>query len=108
MARFNYFSIDDDEVRFVLDEHAKLNLYYRASSLKQHSVDRHVALLGLGTHYPDSEPTILCSFSLNAACLAKVVTRSLKQGWQGYDCRRLRPRCKGYPWAKPPRPKIVT
>jgi hypothetical protein len=48
MARFNYFSIDDDEVRFVLDQHAKLNLYYRASSLKQHSVARHVALLGLG------------------------------------------------------------
>ena len=45
MARFNYFSIDD-EVRFVLDEHAKLNLLYRASSLKQHSVDTHVALLG--------------------------------------------------------------
>jgi len=48
MARFNYFSIDDDEIRFVLDQHAKLNLYYRASSLKQHSVDTHVALLGLG------------------------------------------------------------
>jgi len=23
MTRFNYFSIDDDEVRFVLDQHAK-------------------------------------------------------------------------------------
>ena len=35
----------DDEVRFVLDQHAKLD-FYRASSLKQQSVGRHVALLG--------------------------------------------------------------
>ena len=36
---------DDDEVRFVLDEHAELDLH-SASSLKQQSVDRHVAPLG--------------------------------------------------------------
>ena len=35
----------DDEVRFVLDQHAELNLY-SASSLKQQSVGKHVAPLG--------------------------------------------------------------
>jgi hypothetical protein len=32
-------------VRFVLDQHAELD-FYSASSLKQQSTDRHVALLG--------------------------------------------------------------
>ena len=36
---------DDDELRFVLYQYAKLDLY-SASSLKQQSVDRHVAPLG--------------------------------------------------------------
>ena len=35
---------DDDKVRFVLDKHAKLNLYI-SSSLKQQSVDKHVTPL---------------------------------------------------------------
>jgi hypothetical protein len=39
------FQWDDDEVRFVLDQHAYLDLY-SASSLKQQSMDRHVAPLG--------------------------------------------------------------
>jgi hypothetical protein len=39
------FQWDDDEVRFVLDQHAELDLY-SASSLKQQSTDRHVAPLG--------------------------------------------------------------
>ena len=39
------FQWNDDEVRFVLDEHAELDLY-RASSLKQQSADRHVTPLG--------------------------------------------------------------
>jgi hypothetical protein len=39
------FLRDDDEVRFVLDQHAELD-FYSASSLKQQSVDRHVAPLG--------------------------------------------------------------
>jgi hypothetical protein len=39
------FQSDDDEVRFVLDQHAELDLY-SASSLKQQSADKHVALLG--------------------------------------------------------------
>jgi hypothetical protein len=33
---------DDDEVRFVLDQHAELD-FYSASSLKQQSAGRHVA-----------------------------------------------------------------
>jgi hypothetical protein len=36
---------DDDEVRFVLDQHTELD-FYSASSLKQQSADRHVAPLG--------------------------------------------------------------
>jgi hypothetical protein len=39
------FEWDDDEVRFVLDQHTKLDLY-SASSLKQQSADRHVAPIG--------------------------------------------------------------
>jgi hypothetical protein len=35
----------DDEVRFVLDQHAELD-FYSASSLKQQSTNRHVAPLG--------------------------------------------------------------
>jgi len=35
------FQWDDDEVRFVLDQHAELD-FYSASSLKQQSADRHV------------------------------------------------------------------
>ena len=44
MARTS-FQRDDDEVRFVLDQHAELD-FYSASSLKQHSEDSHVAPLG--------------------------------------------------------------
>jgi hypothetical protein len=36
----------DDEFHFVLDKHAKLNLY-SVSSLKQQSADRYIAQLGL-------------------------------------------------------------
>jgi hypothetical protein len=36
---------DDDEVRFVLDQHTELD-YYSASSLKQQSAGRHIAPLG--------------------------------------------------------------
>ena len=38
------FQWDDDEVVFVLDQQAELD-FYSASSLKQQSVSRHVALL---------------------------------------------------------------
>ncbi len=44
-ARTITFQWDDDQVRFVLDQHALLYLY-SASSLKQQSADRHVVLLG--------------------------------------------------------------
>jgi hypothetical protein len=54
------FQLDDDEVRFVLEQHAKLD-FYSASSLKH--ADRHVAR----THYSDSEPTSLL-FLLSTAC----------------------------------------
>jgi hypothetical protein len=51
------FQWDDDEVCIVLDQHAELDSY-SVSSLKQQSVNRHVA-----RHYPDSQPTSICSFS---------------------------------------------
>ena len=38
------FQWDDNEVRFVLDQRAEFD-FYSASSLKQHSTDRHVAPL---------------------------------------------------------------
>jgi predicted alpha/beta hydrolase len=36
---------DDDDVRFVVDQHDELD-FYKASSLKQQSAGRHVAPLG--------------------------------------------------------------
>ena len=53
------YQLDDDEVRFVLDQPTELD-FYSASSLKQQSVDRHGPTR---THYPDFEATSLCSFS---------------------------------------------
>ena len=38
------FQWDDDEVRFILDQHADLD-FYSASSLKQQSACRHIATL---------------------------------------------------------------
>ena len=52
---------DDDNVRFALDQHAQLDLY-SARSLKQQTTGRQVA--PLLTHYYESEPTSLCSYSL--------------------------------------------
>ena len=43
------FHCDDDEVRFVLDQHAELD-FYSACTLKQQSADRHVAPIGARTH----------------------------------------------------------
>jgi len=45
MARTSYYQWDDDEVRFILDQHAELD-FYSASSLKQQSAGRHIAPLG--------------------------------------------------------------
>jgi hypothetical protein len=44
-TRTSYFQWNDDEVRFVLDQHAELD-FYSANSLKQQSEARHVAPLG--------------------------------------------------------------
>jgi hypothetical protein len=49
------FQWSDDEVCFVLDQHAEMG-FYSATSLKQQFEDRYVT--PLKTHYPDSEPTI--------------------------------------------------
>ena len=62
MARTSYIHCNDDDVHFVLDQHAELD-FYSASSLKQQSADRCISPLG-HTRDPDSEPTSLCSFSL--------------------------------------------
>ena len=45
MARTSYFQWNDGDVRFVLDQHAELDLF-SASTLKQQSAGRHIAPLG--------------------------------------------------------------
>ena len=60
------FQWDDDETRFILDQHAEL-YFYSASSLKQQSAGRHVA--PLGHIILISSQSLL--FLLNAACLAE-------------------------------------
>ena len=57
MARTSYIRRDDKDFRFVLEQHAKLDVY-SASSLKQQSA------VDTQTYYPDSGLTILCSYSL--------------------------------------------
>jgi hypothetical protein len=54
------FQWDDDDVRFVLDQHAELD-FYSASSLKQQFAGRYVAPLGHIILIP-SQP--VCFFSL--------------------------------------------
>jgi len=61
------FQWHDDEIRFVLDQHAELD-FHSASSLKQQSAGRHVAPLGHIILIP-SQPVLL--FLLSAACLAE-------------------------------------
>jgi hypothetical protein len=46
MARTSYIGWDDEDICFVLDQHAKLD-FYSASYLKQQSADRHDAPLEL-------------------------------------------------------------
>jgi hypothetical protein len=53
------FQWDDDEVRFVLDQHAELD-FNSVSSLKQQSVGRHVAPLGHNILIP-SQPVFALS-----------------------------------------------
>jgi hypothetical protein len=57
----------DDELRFVLDQHAEFD-FYSASSLKQQSAGRHVAPLG---HIILIQSQPVCALSLNAASLAE-------------------------------------
>ena len=45
MARTSYIRWDEDDVRFVLDQHTKLD-FYCASLLKQQPMGNHVAPLG--------------------------------------------------------------
>jgi hypothetical protein len=55
------FQWDGDEMSFVLDQDAELD-FYSASSLKQQSVDRHVAPLGHIIMIPSQ--LSLCSYSV--------------------------------------------
>jgi hypothetical protein len=57
----------DDEVRLILDQHAELDFFYSASSVKQHSAGRHVTPLG-HTILIQSQSLL---FLLKAACLAE-------------------------------------
>ena len=56
-----YFQWDDEEVRFVLDQHSELDIH-SASSLKQQSADRNVVPLGQIILIPSK--TSLSSLSL--------------------------------------------
>jgi hypothetical protein len=67
MARTSNFKWNDDEVRFVLDQHAELD-FYSASSLKQQTANRHVAPLGHNILIRRNQYLL---FLLNAACLAE-------------------------------------
>jgi predicted alpha/beta hydrolase len=49
---------DDDDVYFVLDQHAELDIY-SASSLKQQTVDRHVTPLGHNFRFQAKSKTTL-------------------------------------------------
>jgi hypothetical protein len=62
-----HFEWDDDEVRFVLDQHAALDVY-SASSLKQQSASKHGASSGhiILIRANQSLPSLL-----NADCLAE-------------------------------------
>ena len=57
------FQCNDDDVRFVVDQHTALN-FYRAGSLKQKYAGRHVAPIGCIILIP-IEPTNLCSFAFS-------------------------------------------
>ena len=65
MAEQAIYRRDDDEVRFVLDQHAYLD-FYSASPLKKQSTGRHVAPLRHIILFPSQ--TVLL---INTACLAE-------------------------------------
>jgi hypothetical protein len=68
---FSYIMVEqinfqwNDEVRFVLDQHAKLDFFYSTSSLKQQSSDKHLDTLFW------FRPKQSLPFLLNAECLAE-------------------------------------
>ena len=64
MARTSYIRWDDNDVLFVLDQHAKLD-FNSVGSLKQQSAGRHV--VSLWYNYPVYKPTTL-RFLSNDAC----------------------------------------
>ena len=66
------FQLEDDEVRFVLDQHAELD-FYSASSLKQQSSDRHVAPLGHIILIPNQ--LVFALELLNATCFPDAMLR---------------------------------
>ena len=43
---FQLYQWNDNDVRFVLDQHAELDFYSASNSLKQQSTGRHVTPLG--------------------------------------------------------------
>jgi hypothetical protein len=61
------FQWGDDEVCFVLDQHAELD-FYIATSLKQQSADRHVSPLDTLSWFEAKQSL---NFLLNAWCLAE-------------------------------------
>jgi len=63
--------MNDDEVRFVLDQHALLDIY-SASSLKQQSVDRQIAPLGHIILIP-SQPVFALSSDRHVAPLGHII-----------------------------------
>ena len=68
MVRTSYILCDDDDdVYFVLDQHAELDIY-SASSLKQQTVDRHVTPLGHNFRFQAKRSLFL---HINAVCLAE-------------------------------------
>jgi hypothetical protein len=66
MARRIFFQQDDDEVRFVLDQHAELDLY-SAGLLKQQSAGRHVT--------PHSD-TLFCIWNRIGGVMVSVLASS--------------------------------
>ena len=68
IARTIYFQSDNDEFRFVLDQHAKLD-FYSASSLKQQFARVDVSLHSDTLFWFRANQSLL--FLLNAVCLAE-------------------------------------
>ena len=67
MAGTSYIQCNDDDVRFVLDQYASLNLH-SASSLKQQSKGRHVAP---PRHIAQIQTNLSFLLLLKAVCLAE-------------------------------------